>query len=551
MAALAVGGGSLAWRLIESLDRKLPWWPPDVFAVAATVLDEFDGMASTTLAGHERGDHRGWRDHVARVAARWSGFVEASAAGALEAAAWGEVVGWTSEPRWPSLDSAWSSLLTFLDALAAGEDGPMVGGPLDAAHLLLAISDEASRSLCTGEAPKSYLRMAGRLEGQAHESIATFPSRLARVLPKHHTPETGFTLRSICQYLALIPSGGVGVRWMPRVLKDDPVSGQMVSGWSVLIVPWPFEVPRSWFEPEERSATHGVFRLRRGEVDSAPDPVEVIVEILRSARAASRRIDMLVLPELALTTEEADRLLDRPEIEGIWLVTGVQVGPGAPWLGDVAGPANVALVHRGQDPQRFIQAKHHRWRLDQSQVAMYGLHGALDLSRSWWEDIRILPRSLQVIQAQPNLSFSVMICEDLARQEPVAELLRAVGPNLVIALLMDGPQIPGRWGSRYATVLAEDPGSSVLVLTSLGMSRLTREHARSQGWRDEHTTVALWRDPVGGERKISLEGDEVGAVLHLRMVSREETSADGRTKIGYASSPTLAGWTAVRRRATD
>jgi len=33
-----------------------------------------------------------------------------------------------------------------------------------------------------------------------------------------------------------------------------------------------------------------------------------------------------------------------------------------------------------------------------------------------------------------------LVCEDLARPDPVANIVRAVGPNLVIALLMDGPQ---------------------------------------------------------------------------------------------------------------
>ena len=59
-----------------------------------------------------------------------------------------------------------------------------------------------------------------------------------------------------------------------------------------------------------------------------------------------------------------------------------------------------------------------------------------------------------------RMTWSVLICEDLARQDPAADLIRAVGPNLVIALLMDGPQLNGRWPARYASVLAEDPGSS-------------------------------------------------------------------------------------------
>ena len=97
------------------------------------------------------------------------------------------------------------------------------------------------------------------------------------------------------------------------------------------------------------------------------------------------------------------------------------------------------------------------------------------------------------------LNFCVLICEDLARQDPVSELIRAVGPNLVVALLMDGPQLEHRWAAKYATVLAEDPGSSVLTVTSLGMARLSRPPKKPVS-----RAVALWKDPVSGAVEVAL-----------------------------------------------
>ncbi len=58
---------------------------------------------------------------------------------------------------------------------------------------------------------------------------------------------------------------------------------------------------------------------------------------------------------------------------------------------------------------------------------------------------------------------------------PGATILRAVGPNLVVCLLLDGPQSKERWSTRAAAALADDPGSSVLTLTSLGMLRRAEE----------------------------------------------------------------------------
>jgi hypothetical protein len=53
-------------------------------------------------------------------------------------------------------------------------------------------------------------------------------------------------------------------------------------------------------------------------------------------------------------------------------------------------------------------------------------------------------------------------CEDLASLDEWAELVRSAGPSLVVALLLDGPQLAARWPCRYSSVLVDDPGSAVL-----------------------------------------------------------------------------------------
>ena len=69
---------------------------------------------------------------------------------------------------------------------------------------------------------------------------------------------------------------------------------------------------------------------------------------------------------------------------------------------------------------------------------------------------------------------------------------------------MDGPQLRNRWSSRYASVLAEDPGCSVLSLTSLGMAKRSRARADNGAVQDKSSTIALWRDAIYGEREIAL-----------------------------------------------
>jgi hypothetical protein len=123
-----------------------------------------------------------------------------------------------------------------------------------------------------------------------------------------------------------------------------------------------------------------------------------------------------------------------------------------------------------------------------------------------------------------------MICEDLARVDPCQELLRAVGPNLVVALLMDAPQLATRWPARYATVLSDDPGSSVLTLTSRAL--MTRQHLLGlrKSKRPKDRIVALWRDDhYGIARPLECPHDCHGVWLKLWSSRVVDISLDGRS----------------------
>jgi hypothetical protein len=116
-----------------------------------------------------------------------------------------------------------------------------------------------------------------------------------------------------------------------------------------------------------------------------------------------------------------------------------------------------------------------------------------------------------------------LVCEDLAQNDDVADLMRSVGPTLVLTALLDGPQLTSRWSARYASVLADDPGSAVLTLTSMGMAQRSRPHGR-----DASPVIALWKDASRGVREISLEAGAHGVVLSVCMSRATRRSADGR-----------------------
>src|SRR5207253_1966277 len=100
------------------------------------------------------------------------------------------------------------------------------------------------------------------------------------------------------------------------------------------------------------------------------------------------------------------------------------------------------------------------------------------------------------------------------------------------------PQLRSRWSARYATVLADDPGCSVLTLTSLGMAQLSRP----PGVKETSRIVALWKDAkTGGPFEIELPKGADGVVLTLSGEYFEEWTADGRGDRGTSGYPILTG----------
>ena len=175
------------------------------------------------------------------------------------------------------------------------------------------------------------------------------------------------------------------------------------------------------------------------------------------------------------------------------------------------------------------QNKHHRWSLDEAQIYQYNLAGALHPKIRWWEAMDVPRRSLQLLQVG-EITIASLVCEDLAQNDGVAEIIRSVGPSIVVAVLLDGPQLTSRWAARYASVLADDPGSAVLTLTSYGMVQRSRPPGH-----DPSSVVALWKDPERGTREISLEPGAHGVILTLSGDRATRRSADGRWPLDTAT----------------
>jgi hypothetical protein len=405
---------------------------------------------------------------------------------------------------------------------------------------LTSIADEACRGVgIPGATADTPLDLFDQLANLALMDRGTLcmnvdPSRV-RVLPKLHSPKFGMTLRSLTHHVCLVASSEVEPRWFYM-----PGGPEEHAGLNLLLVPWPKRVVPDQFAPahgrlENMGDDFGFFTFSPRRDGSAT--VNRVVEIYEAARSMVGHVHGVVFPELALTELQRKRLRQKIAVErNSFLVAGIAAAPDEHGVGanyvTVEFPTAAGVVTIGP------QHKHHRWQLESNQILQYGLGTHLSHKKCWWENIKLKAREINFLAVNPWLTIATLICEDLARQDPVADLLRAVGPNLVLTLLMDGPQLKARWSARYATVLADDPGCSVLTLTSLGMASMCRPFGTTTPLRN----IALWKDAkTGGPHEIVLPDKSDGVILTLSAEFSEEWSADGRSDGGGTGYPTLTG----------
>jgi len=401
-------------------------------------------------------------------------------------------------------------------------------------------------------------------------TLASINPYRGRVLPKRHTPDVGITLRSISSNLSFHRSA-IEVVWSQEPIvagkkskRRSPLADRMSlrkmgtpdsESMTILLLPLPLEINSRAFkewkdkEPVETLSDYGFFKYEPSR-DQIAQMEGTITRALRKARQEVGTVDMVVLPEAALNDDKnllwrIESQLQTPEAEYLdpvsFYVAGVAktvVGKSFPQdnavyfksLEHIRGHAQF-MTSRDLDEAgvKYFQNKHHRWQLNRPQLLQYGLTHQLAEKKKWWEAINVGKRRVSFINIGDRLTVCPLICEDLARQDPIADLIRHVGPSLVVTILMDGPQHKDRWSSRYAGILSEDPGSAVVALTSFGMVRRW-----SASYRPLSRIVALWNDSEG-PRELELEQGAIGILLTVGVKLLREPIADGRLELRATS----------------
>lgn len=357
-------------------------------------------------------------------------------------------------------------------------------------------------------------------------------SRLA-VLPKCRTSQVGATFRSCTHNLVLHWVNEIVPRW--RLLPNKQVNKESGRPINLLILPWPeqgkisssnFKRKNVTSSPVHMHESFGFFEYTPPEVDANYRARFIkAIDNAKKLVGSDGQIDGVIMPEMAIRSSDFTILKDILRTQDIsFFICGVgQSTQDSHDMGE-----NKAMLWTKFGDSEIAQNKHHRWKLDQSQVRRLGLVNALDAKRSWWEGHSLKSREHNFcVFDDSGLVLTVLICEDLARQDPVSELIRNVGPSLVVSLLLDGPQVAERWPARYATVLADDPGSSVLTVTSIGMISLASEYRNKP-----NRSVCLWKQRGAENCSLVLDEKAVGLVLCLSVDQSTEYCADGRDDKG-------------------
>jgi len=508
----AAAGTTIVDELLE--------WPPDLFALTEVILQRSEAyrfaLSPPVGSTWPPADIPDWPDAVTDTARRWSAWSEDrnGAIPRLLAQEWGIARARAGIP---------------LSQLAEGRDWRLC----EALLTLHAIADEACAglgvALDASGADGLVYRARGRELLARTGSLARIPAHLIRVLPKVRTPPNGSSLRSLSRYAAVqVP--GVATRWHKapaRRLGRQPYG----RGVNFLLLPWPLRVRGSDFRPiagplqKLANDPFGFFEFAPAErLD-----LDLVDRTLVAARDEVETVNVVILPESAVEHGEIDDLeavLARHGVTG--LISGVREHSAHPGQ----FPRNWVHigVSTGEHWVHIRQSKHHRWSLDEAQICQYQLGGALHPHIRWWEAMQIPRRSVEFVELGDGITLAALVCEDLAQTDDVASVIRSVGPMIVVTPLLDGPQLSSRWGARYASVLADDPGSAVLTLTSFGMAQRSRLPGQ-----DSSPAVALWKGPGQQTREIPLEPGAHGIVLYASADLAARRSFDGRRPVENGS----------------
>lgn len=333
-----------------------------------------------------------------------------------------------------------------------------------------------------------------------YKSVKSICSRASEdifcVQPKSRTPSVGCTIRSLSQNLSLLPAAGeMESAWYKppsNKVKQNDVP------FNVLFIPYPYNIERGDFTIKGDAQYWRWFEVTQSWLPQNPPQLDSFIEfidrLIKKASNDGTKIDAIIFPEYALKWPIYKKLIEHisSKIQEEWRGED-KTGKGTIYESIeyvISGSSSNCLKQHGNFvlTTQFIKAenekgqnklllrshsrcKHHRWQINDHQIYAYDLHhdysvesknepyplqdeptnedkperaGRKIYRQAYWEKCTIPNRKIQTYLFRDKSVLTTLICEDLARAEPVHKYVRALGPNIVFVLLMDGCQLPFR-----------------------------------------------------------------------------------------------------------
>jgi hypothetical protein len=367
-------------------------------------------------------------------------------------------------------------------------------------------------------------KLIGRKERSIISSLSQCDKTNGVIQFKSHTPQAGISLNSLSHDLAYIKPG-VEV----PTLVGNSIQPREPNQYNVLILPWPLEVKDEFFQQDDKPTLlmdeeFGFFTYSNHHAITC----HMVIYAIESC--GKQLPDLVVIPECAVNSTDKMNLLNG--LKAHFSARGTTppvIIFGIFGEGDsrgTYGENSLDLLYENRFVERYVcenQKKHHRWALDKAQLNTYGLGHVLSTDKvKWWESCSTGERKL-ISYRDDFIHICPLICEDLARQDPIAPVLRSLGPDLVVALLLDGPQMKERWSGRYSAGLVDEPGCSVLSISPYGMTQRSTDGNKYP----PSSIVALWSD-TSSSNELGLEQGKIGILLALEFKEQKQWSADGR-----------------------
>jgi hypothetical protein len=467
--AALTGVLSDAHRIVEQSP-----WPPDVFAALFDILDvdtiwqsvqdQFIGAERDAL--RTSSDESQFRRTVLQrttLSVSWTltdEFRERARKAIADARRWNEA---TASDQ---------------DALPDGK-----GFPLQIAYLARAIDVEA--------APLS-LYAAALTPGHFQDALDVLATRRTfskqtggRVIPSAARSSFGNSPQKFFQHLLRIPNGKdwcVQYRAPPSVFFKPPRSALTIG--FIPVVQHQREVV--W------GTCRGCFTVKLAKRHEK----RVIARVLEGLAWLLRHgADVVVIPELvssvALRDQVSEWLLKKAPTQPVLVICGSEAVASK----SVTGFTNRAFVLGPSGRLLWTQDKHHQYSLTSKDLARLGLTSSLgrDALNEVGTSVR---RSVTICDIAGAGRFCVLVCEDLARDDPGQVALRLFEADMVIVIVMDGPFLESSWRNRNGLNLAQEPGTRIAIGNSRALlARLggATRPAGAKGYKLEE--IAYYRLP--------------------------------------------------------